>query len=164
AQMGFIPKNAKWYLAYLVEEIRVEGERRNVVHTNCTLIRADSPEEAHTRAIALGKRGNSRYKNVNGKMVTIRFRGVRELNVIHDELEHGAEISFSRNVAVSEKEIKGWLLPKQRLGVFAPIQPSEGPDYASAEVIQEVYKRWPSLRGVRGPGYKNSKKQRKGKR
>jgi len=162
--MGFIPKNAKWYLADLVEEIRVEGERRNVVHTNCTLIRADSPEEAHTKAIALGKRGNTRYKNVNGKMVTIRFRGLRELNVIHDELDHGAEISFNRDVAVSEKIIRSLIRPKRRLGVFAPIQPSKGPDYASAEVIQEVYKRWPSLKGVRGPGYKNSKKQRKEKR
>jgi hypothetical protein len=158
--MGFIPKNAKWYLADLVEEIRVEGERRNVVHTNCTLIRADSPDEAHTKAIALGKAGNTRYKNVNGKMVTIRFRGLRELNVIHDDLDHGAEISFNRDVAVSEKIIKSWIRPKRKLGVFAPIEPSKGPDYASAEVIQEVYERWPSLKGVRGPGYKNSKKQR----
>ena len=158
--MGFIPKNAKWYLADLVEETRVEGERRNVVHTNCTLIRADSPDEAHTKAIALGKGGNTRYKNVNGKMVTIRFRGLRELNVIHDDLDHGAEISFNRDVAVSEKIIKSWIRPKRKLGVFAPIEPSKGPDYASAEVIQEVYERWPSLKGVRGPGYKNSKKQR----
>jgi Domain of unknown function (DUF4288) len=159
--MGFIPKNAKWYLADLVEEIRVDGEQRNVVHTNCTLIRANSPEEAHEKAIALGKRGNSTYKNVNGKMVTIRFRGLRELNVIHDELEHGAEISFNRNVAVSEKKIKSWILPKRRLGVFAPIQPSEGPDYASAEVIRKVYEHWPSSPNVRGPRYKNSKKQAK---
>ncbi|MFZ0299920.1 MAG: DUF4288 domain-containing protein [Candidatus Sulfotelmatobacter sp.] len=157
---AFIPRDAKWYIADIVEEVRVEGSRRNVVHTNRTLIRADSPEEAHTKAIALGKRGNTRYKNVNGKMVTIRFRGLSELNVIHDDLDHGAEISFDRDVAVSEKVIKSWIRPKRKLGVFAPIQPSKGPDYASAEVIQEVYKRWPSLKGVRGPGYKNLKKQR----
>lgn len=157
---AFIPRDAKWYIADIVEEVRVEGSRRNVVHTNRTLIRADSPEEAHTKAIALGKRGNTRYKNVNGKMVTIRFRGLSELNVIHDDLDHSAEISFDRDVAVSEKVIKSWIRPKRKLGVFAPIQPSKGPDYASAEVIQEVYKRWPSLKGVRGPGYKNLKKQR----
>ncbi|MGB8988710.1 MAG: DUF4288 domain-containing protein [Candidatus Sulfotelmatobacter sp.] len=158
--MGFIPKNAKWYLADLVEEIRVEGERRNVVHTNCTLIRADSPEEAHKKAITLGKRGNTDYKNPEGKTVRIRFRGLKDLNVIHDELDHGAEISFSRDVAVGEKIIKSWIRPKRRLGVFAPIQPSKGPDYASAEVIEEVYERSPSLKGVRGLGYKLSKKQR----
>lgn len=162
--MGFIPKNAKWYLADIVEEIRIEDERRNVVHTNRTLIRADSPEEAHKKAIALGKRGNTRYKNVSGKMVTIRFRGLRDLNVIHDELEHGAEIGFNKSVAVNEKRIKGWIPPKHRLGVFAPIGPNEGPDYASAEVIRKVYERWPSLQGVRGPGYTNSKIQKKRKR
>jgi hypothetical protein len=96
--MGFIPKNAKWYLADLVEEIRVAGERRNVVHTNRTLIRADSPEEAHKKAVALGKGGDTKYKNLAGKTVTIRFRGIRELDVIHDELEHGAEIAFNRNI------------------------------------------------------------------
>ena len=161
--MGVVPKNAKWYLADIVEEIRVEGDRRNVVHTNRTLIRADCPEEAHKEAISLGKQGDTKYENLEGKTVTIRFRGLRELNVIHDELEHGAEISFRRDVGASENEIRGWILPKRRLGVFAPIQASEGPDYASAEIIREVWKRWPSLKGIRGPGHKNPKKQGKRK-
>jgi hypothetical protein len=117
--MGFIPRNAKWYLAEIVEEIRVESSQQNVAHTNRTLIRADSLEEAHEKALALGRRGNTIYKNPRGKAVTIRFRGLKDLNVIHDELEHGAQISFSRDVAVSEKEIKSWIPPKQRLGVFA---------------------------------------------
>jgi hypothetical protein len=29
--MGFIPKNARWYLADIVEEIRVEGEPKSLV-------------------------------------------------------------------------------------------------------------------------------------
>jgi len=161
---AFIPRDAKWYLADIVEEVRVEGSRRNVVHTNRTLIRADSPEEAHEKAVALGKCGNTAYKNPKGKTVTIRFRGLKDLNVIHDELEHGAEISFSRAVSVSEKEIKSWIPPKRRLGVFAPVEPHGGPDYASAEVIQQAYELWPSLKGIRGPGYKNAKKRGRRKR
>lgn len=159
--MGFIPKDAKWYLADIVEEIRVEGDRRNVVHTNIVLVRADSPTEAYAKAMALGKRGNTKYRNPRGKTVTIRFRGLKDLNVIHDELEHGSEITFSRNVGVSEKKIKNWILPKRKLGVFAPIRPHRGPDYASAEVIEMVYERWPHLKGVRGPGYNKSRKSRK---
>jgi hypothetical protein len=159
--MGFIPKNAKWYLADIVEEVRVEGSRRNVVHSNRTLIRADSPEEAHKKATAVGKQGSTTYKNAKGKTVTIKFRGLRELDVIHEELEHGAEISFTRDVAVSEKEIRSWILPKRKLGIFAPIRPHGGPDYASAAIIQKVWERWPSLKGIRGPGYKASKKRRK---
>ncbi|HTA23056.1 MAG TPA: DUF4288 domain-containing protein [Terriglobales bacterium] len=161
AQMGFIPKDAKWYLANIVEEIRVEGDRRNVVHTNLVLVRADSPDEAYEKAMALGKQGNTQYKNVEGKRVQIRFRGLRDLNVIHDELEHGGEIIFDRDVGVSEKKIKSWILPKRRLGVFVPIRPHIGPDYGSAEIIREVYERWPYLKGVRGPGYRKPKKRGK---
>jgi Domain of unknown function (DUF4288) len=161
AQMGFIPKDAKWYLADIVEEIRVEGDRRNVVHTNLILIRADFPHEAHENAMALGKQGNTKYRNLEGKKVTIRFRGLKELNVIHDELEHGCEIAFSEDVGVSETKIRDWIPPKKKLGVFAPIRPHRGPDYASADIIREVYERWPQLKGVRGPGYNKSKKRRK---
>ena len=144
--MGFIPKDAKWYLADIVEEICVEGDRRNVVHTNLILVRADSPDEAYNKAMALGKRGNTKYQNTEGKTVTIRFRGLSELNVIHDELEHGCEISYSEDVGVSENKIRSWISPKIKLGVFAPIRPHRGPDYASADIMREVYKRWPDLK------------------
>jgi hypothetical protein len=159
--MGFIPKDAKWYLADIVEEIRVEGDRRNVVHINLILVRADSPDEAYEKAMALGKQGNTKYKNPEGRAVTIRFRGLKDLNVIHDELEHGSEITFSRDIGLSEKKIKKWIPPKSKLGVFAPIRPHRGPDYASADVVEMVYERWPHLKGVRGPGYNKSKKRRK---
>jgi len=145
-QMGFIPKDAKWYLADIVEEIRVQGDRRNVVHTNLVLVRADSPDEAYKCAMALGKRGNTKYRNPEGKMVKIRFWGLKDLNVIHDELENGCEIIFSEDVGVSERKIKSCILPKRKLGVFAPIRPHRGPDYASGEVIEMVYERWPHLR------------------
>jgi hypothetical protein len=52
--MGYIPEDAKWYLAEIVEEITVEEDSRNVVHRNLHLIRADSPEEAYRKAIELG--------------------------------------------------------------------------------------------------------------
>jgi Domain of unknown function (DUF4288) len=157
--MGFIPKDAKWYLADIVEEIRVEGDPRNVVHTNVLLVREDFPDEAYKKAIALGRRGNTRYKNTDGKTVTIKFRGLSELNVIQDELEHGCEISYSEAVGVSENKIKSWISPKRKLGVFAPIRPHRVPDYASADIMREVYERWPRLKEVGGARY--NKKRRK---
>lgn len=150
--MAFVPKDAKWYVAQIVEEIKVKGDARNVVHTNEVLIRADSPSQAYNKAVALGKQGNTKYKNPHGKTVTIRFRGLRDLSVVYEELRHGAEINFTRDIGVSEKTIKSWILPKKKLEVFAPVRPHRGPDYGSAEVIEEVYKRWPHLKGVRGPG------------
>ena len=55
--MGDIPENAKWYLADIVQEITVEDDPHNVVHTNLVLIRADSPEEAYQKAMELGLAG-----------------------------------------------------------------------------------------------------------
>ncbi len=64
--MAHIPKNAKWYLADMIEQITVEGDPRIVVHTNVVLIRADSPEEAYQRAMKLGADLNRSYENTGG--------------------------------------------------------------------------------------------------
>ncbi len=42
--MGYIPEDAKWYIAELVMEFQIESDSRNVVHVTIVLIRADSPE------------------------------------------------------------------------------------------------------------------------
>ena len=44
--MGYIPEGAKWYIAELIMECRINGEPRNIVHVNIILVRADSPQEA----------------------------------------------------------------------------------------------------------------------
>lgn len=132
--MGYIPKDAKWYLSEIVMEIAIEDDPRNVVHVNTTLVRADSPEEAYDRAQELGLRGETSYENSNGKTVTHRFRGLRSLDVIHDELAHGAELGFSERIAIPEDEIIKLVFAKEQLGVFRPITPSQAPDYGSGEV------------------------------
>ena len=87
--MAYIPESAKWYLAEIVEEIIVEGDARNVVHTNLVLVRADSPEEAYEKAVQLGTAVEMSYENLAGKRVTFRFRGLHDLNVIHAERRTG---------------------------------------------------------------------------
>ncbi len=74
--MACIPSDAKWYLAEIVEEIRIESEPQNTVHTNTVLVRADSPEEAYQSALALGKEGEITYTNPDGKTVNVYFRGL----------------------------------------------------------------------------------------
>jgi Domain of unknown function (DUF4288) len=149
--MGYIPEGAKWYLADIIEEIRVEGDPRNVVHTNVVLIQANSPIEAFEKAIAVGKNGETSYQNPDGKLVNIRYRGLRQLNVIHEEIEDGAEIAYEEEIGLSEEEIQGRVRGKEELAVFAPIERSPGPDYAAREVVEEVYQRFPHLRGKRTP-------------
>ncbi len=60
--MAYIPADAKWYLADIVEQIAVEDDPRHVVHTNTVLIRADSPEDAYAKAVELGTNKGVSYK------------------------------------------------------------------------------------------------------
>jgi hypothetical protein len=144
--MGYIPKDAKWCLADIVLEITIEDDPRKVVHTNLVLIRADSPEEAYQKAIELGTANEASWENIDRKLVTFRFRGLRDLNVIHDDFEHGAELSYSEDVGMDEASIQKWVTPKEELGVFQPILSSARPDYRSRDVIEEMYERFPHLR------------------
>ena len=136
--MGFIPTGAKWYLADIVQQITVEDDPRSVVHTNLVLVRADSPEEAYRRAMELGAAGEQSYENPEGRQVTFKFRGLRDLNVIHDELEHGTELTYREDVGMDEDAIRRWVTPKEELGVFAPITPSTGPIYISRDIIDKL--------------------------
>jgi hypothetical protein len=65
------------------------------------------------------------------------FRGLRNLNVIHDALEDGAELIYSESIAVSEEQLRGWVTPKEQLGVFAPIaSKQDGPNYMPESVMR----------------------------
>src|SRR6516162_6964705 len=104
--MAFIPKDAKWYIGWIVLEFVIEDDPRNVVHINTLLIEANSPDDAYKKALELGKSQEMEYLNTDGKVVKVKFRGLRELNVIHDELEHGAELFYHQEVEVPEKAIR----------------------------------------------------------
>lgn len=136
--MAYTPTNAKWYISELVEQIAVEGDPRNVVHKNLVLIRADSPEEAYQKALQLGREREISYENPAGKQVRFRFRGLSELNAISDELEHGAELLYEEKIGVSDEEIERYILPKDQLNVFRPIEQNRAPDYSSGEIMEEL--------------------------
>ena len=146
--MAYISRNAEWYVAEIVEEITVEGDPRNVVHRNLVLIQARSPEEAYDRTIEAGKQGEGTYRNPSGKHVAIKFRGICELSVVHDDLEHGAELRYSEEISVPEDKIVELVKAREQMSVFQEIEPSGGPDYSSKEVVEEAYelmRRSPSL-------------------
>lgn len=139
--MAYVPDNAHWFLASMVEEIQVEGTKRNVVHINYVIIEADSPEDAYQRAMKMGRAANHSYVNPRGQKVTVRFRGLSNLDVIHDPLEHGCEIMFVEKLGMSESGIRKRLARKKQLEVFRPIRDRPGrPDYASKEIMEECYR------------------------
>ncbi|MEH2049268.1 DUF4288 domain-containing protein [Nostoc sp.] len=141
--MAYIPKNATWYIAELVIECNVEGNPHNVIHVNVVLVRAYSPEEAFEKAEELGDESNSTYLNPKNQTVTFTYRGLRDLNVIHDELEHGAELMFEEKIGICESKLQQMLTPKSQLAIFRPLEPIDPskPDYSSKEIMNEVAKR-----------------------
>jgi hypothetical protein len=140
--MGYIPLDAEWFLAELIQEITVDEDPRNLVWRNLTLIQAKSPEEAYEKALRLGREGNTEYENPAGKRVKISFRGISFLDVICDPLEDGAELMFHSLTSQSEEQIAMLLRPKEELSAFRPARildgPDDGPDVASKEVREEV--------------------------
>lgn len=141
--MAYIPEDAEWYLADVVEMLQVSGHATIIVHINTLLVRADSPEEAYFRAMTLGRqglgaRGRSTYRNLAGEKVTTTFLGLSELNVIHDPLEDGAEISYRERRVLSLDAAKKLVARKQNLAVFRPRRPTARPDYMSGDIAKEL--------------------------
>src|SRR5262245_21828693 len=91
----WMSKDTKWYLAEIVMETTFESVAENLIESNLTLVRADSPEEAYQKALLLGREAELIYDNLDSEIVTVRFCGLRDLYVIYEELEHGAEILYT---------------------------------------------------------------------
>lgn len=143
--MAYIPPNAEWYIAEIVQEITVEGDARNVVHRNLVLIKASSPEDAYSRSIELGQEGEGTYQNPAGRTVDCKFRGLSELNVVHEKLEHGTELTFWENLSVTENQIAKWVKSKEQLNVFRDIEPPTGPDCSSKDIVDAAIRLAPDL-------------------
>ena len=84
----------------------------------------------------LGAAGEQSYENPEGQTVKFHFRGLHDLNVIHDKLEHGAELIYWENLNWDEAAIRDWVTSKENLGIFQPIMPSKGPNYLSREIME----------------------------
>jgi hypothetical protein len=149
--MGFIPKDARWYVADIILEFTIEGDDRNVVHINTHLIEADSPEQAYQKATELGRDGEHEFANTDGKRVCVKFRGLQDLNVVHEALEDGVELFFDEKVGQSEEDLSQRVKPREELAVFAPRhRPQERPNYLSQKVMDLMLEAgWSGDRGNR---------------
>jgi len=137
--MAYVPKDAEWFLAQLVEEFRVQGHKRNVVHINYVLIQAKTPPEAYRKAMQLGKVSNNRWKNPKGEDVTHRFLGLRNLDVIYDPLEHGGEIMYNERLGMSRTALRKFVRKRNELEAFLPVGSTKGrPDFSSKEIMDMV--------------------------
>ena len=130
------------------------------MHINSVLVRADSAEEAYAAALELGRQQSSRSANLAGEAVVFRFLGLHDLNVIHDPLEHGAELSYRELLNRSAASARALVSKKDELGVFAPREPSSGPDYASGDVMHALMQATGlSYRALRGGSAQRRKRR-----
>jgi len=136
--MASLSIKSRWYLADLVIEHIIQGDPRNVVHINLHLIEAKSPQEAYTKALALGRRSNRVYTNMEGAKVRVVFRGLRDLVVVDGALEDGEELAYTERIGVSKAKLREMLKKKGKLGVFAPRMPRDVPNYMPESIMRKL--------------------------
>jgi hypothetical protein len=110
----------KWYPAGLMEAFQSASEANYLLWINWILVRAGNAEEAYARALKFGEERNTEYPNTDGVLVTVSFRGLRDLYEIYEELEDGAEIIYDEYEDISSDDIDARARKKEDLAVFQP--------------------------------------------
>ena len=101
-----------------IEPIEAIDQNEFIVWENLILIEAHSPEEAYIKAIERGIANESEI-SIGEKKGTIKFKGLKDLVLIYDDLEDGAEIEW-REMKLSKKEIELLLKKKEDFHAFNP--------------------------------------------
>jgi hypothetical protein len=114
-----LPKETKWYISHelLYAETKKEAPtERLTVWENLILIRAKSRDEAYKKAMKHGKISEDKVK-IDGKPGELKFLGLRDLVLIYDELEDGAELEW-HETQLTKTKMKKLLRAKKRLHAF----------------------------------------------
>jgi hypothetical protein len=93
-------KTRKWYISHelLAFEVTNRGPRskkatKMVVWENLILIRARNPEEAYRKALKHGRQNEEKVK-IGGKDGQCRFKGLKDLVLVYDDLDDGSELEW----------------------------------------------------------------------
>ncbi len=130
----WIPNDIEWFLAEVVQQFTFGNGDPPSVWVNTLLIKASSLEEGYEKAMVEGKRYDDDYLNSDGVEVKSRFRGLRDLLLIYETLEHGAEVLWQEFDDLTEEQIEGMITPKKELGAFI----THGPEDESTSEPNEV--------------------------
>ncbi len=113
-----MPAKSRWFIAILVQELRVSEATGNVVWRNFHLVHANSPEAAYRKANRIGESLQGEWRNSEKQAVRSRFRGVSDLVPIYEELADGAEILFESRENLTQKQIEKMVRGKRGLAAF----------------------------------------------
>lgn len=123
--MSELSQPGRWYVAELIEELAIEGDPCNPVHTQTRVIFADSPQDAYEKALSLIMENEISYRSQDQRCVQTRFWGLRELNLVDEDPEL-ALLSALDDDPTSQRKLT--LTPEQRLAMTFSVKPGALPN------------------------------------
>jgi len=114
-------KTHKWYISHEIlyfQKTKRSGPREETltVWENLVLIKARNPEEAYRKALKRGRLNEEKVK-IDGDEGYCKFKGLRDLVLIYDKLEDGAELEW-RTCQANRTELSRMIKPKQKMQAF----------------------------------------------
>jgi hypothetical protein len=110
----------KWYISHeiLYFEKSEQGStpEKVALWENLILIQANDPEEAYRKAVDHGRLSEEPIK-IDGEDGHCRFLGLKDLVLVYDQLEDGAELEWQER-EVNSHELGGAIRPKEKLHAF----------------------------------------------
>lgn len=114
----WVPKNIEWFLAELMQEFTFANGDGPLLWVNTILVQATSLEEGYSKAMERGEVYNEKYTNTDQVEVTCKFRGLRDLYLIYEKLEDGAELIWTEYDDLDEAQIAAMVTEKDSLAAF----------------------------------------------
>ena len=111
----------KWYISHEILCAQPDDQRIDeplTVWENLILIRANGPEEAYEKAMEHGRISENEIR-INGKKGHFKFCGLKDLMLVYDELEHGAELEWYE-MELTSAQANELTKPKEQLHAFNP--------------------------------------------
>jgi len=114
-------KTRQWYISH--EILYAEHDDQKIdepspVWENLILIQANGPEEAYEKAMEHGRMSENEIQ-INGKQGHFKFCGLKDLMLVYDELEDGAELEWYE-MELTRAQAKKLTKPKELLHAFNP--------------------------------------------
>lgn len=126
--MEDLQNKRRWYLSHEIlylEPDDVSNERERLVWENLILINANSPDEAYQKALQHGLDSQCEVK-VDGQPRRFKFKGLKNLVLIYDDLEDGAEIEWLETT-LDKEELEKLIRAKQDMHAFRPVEIDSDP-------------------------------------
>jgi hypothetical protein len=111
----------QWYISHEIlcaEPYDQETDEPLTVWENLILIRANSPEEAYEKANQHGRDSEEEIR-IDEKKGRHRFVGLKDLVLIYDDLEDGAELEW-HEMELTRAQAKELTKQKEQLHAFNP--------------------------------------------